>query len=325
MRRYCKYRNLYIIYTNLSSLDREKYPNTFRYLYLFREILEERAQYKQRRGKGEDIQWHEIEQPLDPSILEKPKIATQRISNQYGFAFVDRAFYTLETCSTIIPKDKDPDLDKIFYILGLLNSQLMEFFSKTDGKALGKKGYEFEKQFLERLPIKLPETEEEKKIANQIIEKVDEILELHKSSSINIDEILEDKETEKLCSLPGVTFHMKDDARFENVKIEGNKIYINSEDYIEIRDERVRKFVNVYFNLKKDELVKSEEVKSIILNLPVPKSEEVIKEIVNKGSIDRLQIEEKIKKLEDEINDLVYILYGITLEERKIIEENLRA
>jgi type II restriction/modification system DNA methylase subunit YeeA len=61
----------------------------------------------------------------------------------------------------------------------------------------------------------------------------------------------------------------------------------------------------------------------MILNIAVPKSNEVLKETIKKGGVDQSQIKEKIKKLEDEINELVYQIYGITKEERKIVEENL--
>ena len=48
-----------------------------------------------------------------------------------------------------------------------------------------------------------------------------------------------------------------------------------------------------------------------------------LKEVIEKGSADQSQIKEKIGKLESEINDLVYQIYGVTREERKIVEGNL--
>lgn len=39
---------------------------------------------------------------------------------------------------------------------------------------------------------------------------------------------------------------------------------------------------------------------------------------------ERARIEEEIKKTDGEIDELVYTIYGITEEEKKIIEDSLR-
>jgi len=58
------------------------------------------------------------------------------------------------------------------------------------------------------------------------------------------------------------------------------------------------------------------EKKGLIYNVEVPKSVDVLNEIVRK---DKTEIEEEIRKLEDEINGLVFEIYGVT-EEREIVE-----
>ena len=170
--------------------------------------------------------------------------------------------------------------------------------------------------YLEKLPIKLPETEDEKRIAEQIIKKVDEILELKMKLSVDIEELLKGEETEKLPYLASVSFSIRDDAKFERVEVKGDKIFISSEDYIEIKDKRTRDFVVVYLNSVAEKLSKSKDVKGLIYNVEVPKSVDVLNEIVRK---DKTEIEEEIRKLEDEINGLVFEIYGVT-EEREIVE-----
>ena len=86
---------------------------------------------------------------------------------------------------------------------------------------------------------------------------------------------------------------------------------------------KIRDFVVAFINLNKEEIMKSKDVKTMIYNISVPESDKVMKEIIEKGSINPEEIKEKIKKLEEEINQLVYKLYGITSEEQKIIEESL--
>ena len=103
------------------------------------------------------------------------------------------------------------------------------------------------------------------------------------------------------------------------MKLEKNKIYINSDDFVEIKDLMIRTFAYLYFSSEKEELKKAKDVKNLIYNIPVPKSEEVIKEIISLSK-DKERINEKNKKLEKEINELVYKLYGITEEEKRIID-----
>lgn len=209
------------------------------------------------------------------------------------------------------------------YFLAILNSSLTNFFIRQVGVIHGSGYYKYEDRFIKNLPIKLPETVEEKKTANEIIKKVDEILELHKSGIVDIDVVIEGEETEKLYNSPKVAFNISDNAKFEKIKSDGSKIYINSQDFIEIKDKKIRDFVEVYLNCNSKKLSKAKDVKNIILNISVPKSDEILKEIIKKGGADQSQIKEKIKKLEDAINELVYEMYDITKEERKIVEENL--
>ncbi|PIN72131.1 hypothetical protein COV22_04025, partial [Candidatus Woesearchaeota archaeon CG10_big_fil_rev_8_21_14_0_10_47_5] len=149
--------------------------------------------------------------------------------------------------------------------------------------------------------------------------KVDEILELHKSGIVDIDAVLEGEEAEKLYNLPKVTFNISDSAKFDKVKADDSKIFINSQDFIEIKNTKIKDFVEIYLNSNSEKLSKAKDVKNMILNISVPKSDEVLREIIKKGGADQSQIKEKIKKLESEINELVYQIYGVTKAEADII------
>ena len=49
-----------------------------------------------------------------------------------------------------------------------------------------------------------------------------------------------------------------------------------------------------------------------------------LNELGDKHTVERERIEEEIKKTDAEIDEVVYELYGITEEEKKIIEESLK-
>jgi type II restriction/modification system DNA methylase subunit YeeA len=69
------------------------------------------------------------------------------------------------------------------YIIGLLNSKPVAFFFKTfyAGGGLGEDGYRYKKAFLEQLPLP-PITKENQPIADQIVQKVDQILSIKKQN-----------------------------------------------------------------------------------------------------------------------------------------------
>ena len=304
---------------NGSELNLEEYPNGYDYIRQYQDSLSKRVlDGKKITEWGK--QWFSFWRIRNPQAFIKQKILSPRVAINNSFALdCGGEFYLTDSSVAIVPKDID-----MKYLLGILNSNLLFYIVKSTSPFVQGRYYSYTKTYLEKLPIKLPETQEEKKIAEQIIKKVNEILELHKSRVADIDAVLEGEETEKLYNFPKVTFNISDNARFEKVKIDYNKIFINSQDFVEIMDKKIRDFIEVYLDYNKEKLIMAKDAKSLILNIPVPKSNEVLEDIIEKCKIDRSQIKDKIQKLEDEINELIYQIYEITQEERKIIEDSLK-
>lgn len=312
-------RFLFYPYNNKGmELNIKEYSNAYEYIKQFQDSLSRRIlDGKKITEWGK--QWFSFWRVRNPKVFTKQKILSPRMATDNSFALDSNGeFFLTDSAVAIVPRNIE-----IKYLLGILNSNLLFYIVKNTSPFVQGRYYSYTKTYLKKLPIKLPETAEEKKIANQIIKKVDEILELHKLGITDINAILEGKETEKLYNLPKVTFNIKDDTKFEKAKTEGNKIYINSQDFVEIKNKKIRNFVEVYLSFNGEKLGKSKDVKNIILNISIPKSNEVLKEIIKKGETGKLQIKEKIKNLEDEINELVYQIYGIAKGERKIIEQSI--
>ena len=295
------------------TILKNDYSNIYQYLKHFKHQLERRTYLIKAKRK-----WYEHWCPRKPEWFENLKILTPDISTTSKFSFDETKVFGTNTLFVILLKKEYQYLRK--YILGLLNSQLLEFYFKSISPFLSGGYYRYIPQYFGNLPIKLPETAEEKKIANQIIRKVDEILELYKSGIVDMHTILEGKETEKLHQLQKVTFNIGDNTKFEKIRTEGNKIYINSQDFIKVNKKKIRDFVEVFLNSISERLCKAKDFKNMILDISVPKSDSVLKEIIKKGELDQSQIKEKVKKMELVINEFVYQLYGITKKERKIIE-----
>ena len=297
----------------------EQYPNAFEYIKQFKDQLSDRVL------DGKNItkwgkQWFSLWRIRNPAIFKKQKILSPRLSTENSFTLDGEGdFYLTDSAVAIIPKNID-----IKYLLGILNSNFLFFIVKNTSPFVQGRYYSFTRTYLDDLPIKISTSSEEKKIADKIIKKVDEIIELHKMGILDIDVILEGKETEKICNLSKVTFSLRDETRFELVKVKDDQIYINSQDFVEVKDKKIREYMEIYFNCNSDKFSKSKDVKNMILNIPVPKSDEIIKEIIKKGSVNYPKVKEKIQRLEQEINDLVYELYGLNKKEIAIVEESLK-
>lgn len=316
------WKNKFIIYPykqvndKLQPVALDQYPNIKRHLEQFKEKLMARWFIKKVKKEERERRWFEYADPRNFQQFESIKIITPDISTNNRFALDFDKIYSLNTSYVIDLDDFKYDPK---YLLGLLNSSTLEFSFKQISPFISGGYYRYINQYLEKLPIKLPKTAEEKKIANQIVKKIDEILELHKSGIVDIDAVLEGEDTEKLCNLPKVSFYIKDYAKFEKITAKGNKIYINHNDFIEIKNKKILNFITAYLNSKSEKLKKSKDIKSMILNLPVPKSNELFKEIAKKSNMNYSKIKEKIVELEQEINTLVYDLYDLTKEEKKVI------
>lgn len=64
------------------------------------------------------------------------------------------------------------DASNYEYILGLLNSQLLNWFVQKITTPFHSGWFAYNKQFIEQLPIKLPETVEDKKLADRVVQSV---------------------------------------------------------------------------------------------------------------------------------------------------------
>ena len=299
---------------------RRKWTDTYNFLKNNERKIRNRQWFGKNAEQSQEIRYS-LMYYEQAKFFDSAKILTPALTNKNNFTIDENGyFFVLGTAGVygIIPDDTV----NINYLLGILNSKVSEFYLMSICPIKQGGYFQYSKKYLERLPIKLPKTSREKQIANMIIEKVDEILKLYKKRTMNIDEILKDKEVIKLYSIPAVSFFIKDDARFKSISAKGNKVFINSKDYIHIKDKRLRNFVVVYLNCIREKMNKKDDIKNLIYNLRIPKSNQIVNEIIKKGGFRQVTIEEESRKLEQELNNLVYRIYKLSDEEIGVIEES---
>lgn len=151
------------------------YPVAWEYLNSKKELLSGRD-YFNKSAKT----WYEIWCERTFRQQEVDKIVVRELSPNNQFAYCDRNTFYMDTVCGIIPKDKN--FGKLLYLLGLLNSTLLEFVYKqtTVPKAGG--FYIYKTMFLKNLPIRRSDFNNpaEKKRYDDLVALVDRMLELNK-------------------------------------------------------------------------------------------------------------------------------------------------
>ncbi len=297
------------------EINLNEYPNGNEYLKNYEQSLSTRTL------DGKNItkwgkKWFSYWRLRNPKAFIKQKILSPRLAIKNSFSLDENGdFYFTDSAVAILSEGFDPR-----YLLGLLNSKLLFFVVKNTSPFVQGRYYSYTRTYLEKLPIKIPKTSEEKKIANEIINKVDKINKLNKSLSISINEIIKDIETIKLCNTPKVKFSIDDNTRFEDMKKDGSKIFIDKSNFLEINDKKTLDYVSIYLQKSREALSKIDNIKSEIINIPIPKSTEIMDDIIKKGILDQKEISTNVINFEKELDRLVYDIYGLTNKDISVIE-----
>lgn len=148
---------------------KSKYPQTWKYLLDNRTLLEKRERGKWRGASN----WYAYGRRQNLEQFDQPKILTQVLANRSSFALDAKGFYyfvgggNAGGYGVVLKHNQKLNLP---FLCGLLNSSILDWNVKKISSRFRGGFYSYAKRYLERLPIKLSETEAEKTIA-EIIEK----------------------------------------------------------------------------------------------------------------------------------------------------------
>jgi len=132
----------------------QKYPHAWNYLRANRAILESRE-----RGKWKHERWYAFGRSQNLSEMEQTKLLTPSIANRASFT-LDREDYYYFVGSGggggggygVTLKEEVPMSYE--YVLGLLNSKLLDAYLKTFSSPFQHGYYAYNRQYIERLPIR---------------------------------------------------------------------------------------------------------------------------------------------------------------------------
>jgi len=201
-----KWAGKWVIYTQQKDFEK-RFPNVIKYLEQFRVILERRSAVWIYGKK-----WWELEDPLSPQMFEIEKIMSPYISRFNAFTYEEGKFYAMDSTVIIrfwydleelrdyITKWRDtnePSLDvekflqeseeilrdlgksreTLLYLLGILNSDLIEFYYKLYAQRVTKRGsrqpkgkyFLYVPPYLNVLPISIADRSERRDIVRQVL------------------------------------------------------------------------------------------------------------------------------------------------------------
>ncbi|MCE9555681.1 MAG: Eco57I restriction-modification methylase domain-containing protein [Planctomycetes bacterium] len=145
-------------------------PKTWSYFEKCRPALSRRE-----RGTYEGSAWYGYVYPKNLSLMALPKILTPSLAQRGEFSFDktgDQFFVGSGGGGGGGYGILLEDASQYEYLLGLLNSELLNWFLRKITTPFHSGWYAYSKAYIEQVPIKMPDTSKEKKLADRIAESV---------------------------------------------------------------------------------------------------------------------------------------------------------
>jgi hypothetical protein len=163
---------------------RAKFPLAFEYLRQNKDVLEAREEGRMRGDK-----WHAYVYPKNLELMSCPKILVPDIAAQSSFAFDEEGEFAFTSGYGITLKMDAQESPA--YLLGLLNSRLLDYYLKQVSTTMRGGYFRYFTQFIEQLPIRRIDRKNrrEAKLEKEIVEHVESIRAAH-VCRVKIPEVL---------------------------------------------------------------------------------------------------------------------------------------
>ena len=338
----------YLLYID-DNFDPKKFRRIIKHLEKFKEVLSARLE-----RYGEKYPWWRLHRPHRKNIYEKPKIVTSRWGRENFYAIQEGNFFENSDINLYIPKKETQE--SLEYILALLNSKLLNYWIGYKGRGKG-----VSRQIrLKKIPIYCINFDdpEEAWMHNQIVDKVksirEKMAELAKYSKyfsgpritrlqfdaslpeINTEAIIKSSSPESLYNLrthPQIKIEKPknfEENKFYPRKVEKPELILTGKAQLKLKGknkvslfiegpyELLLLFSNILSKWKDKPWSKIKEnllFPDNIISFNIQKTK-ILNEVQN--------IRAEILRLQQEIDQIVYKLYGLDKEEIKIIEGTIR-
>jgi hypothetical protein len=152
----------------------DRYPLAFQYLALCRDALESRE-----NGRFSGATFYQFSRPQNFGVMNQPKILVPAIAQRAEYCLDTKGEYYYVGSGgggggghAIVPRVR---ID-MHYLCGLLNSKCLDTFLQKVTTPFHSGWFAYSKAYIAQIPIKLPKTTAEKKLADRITESVRTIM-----------------------------------------------------------------------------------------------------------------------------------------------------
>jgi hypothetical protein len=154
---------------------KQEYPHTYAYLRENKPYLENRE-----RGRMRGENWYAYVYPKNIEIMAKPKLLVPDIADRGSFALDSSGEFALTSGYGIVLKESVAESP--MYILGLLNSKVLNFYFKQVSTTIRGGFFRYFKQFIKQLPIRPINFRKpaDKASHDRMVELVERILDLNR-------------------------------------------------------------------------------------------------------------------------------------------------
>jgi hypothetical protein len=166
---------------------KEDFPKGFEY-------LKAKSNFLKKREKGRwanSPNWYEYSRKQNFECQKMKKILVPGLATNARYSLADENIFIDQGSYGIILNGKNKQYEK--FILGVLNSHLLDFILKSSSGTLSGGYYSYQTKYLSDLPIKIPE---EKAILDNIVKMVENLNDVYK-------ELSEEKLQTKITQLEG--------------------------------------------------------------------------------------------------------------------------
>ncbi|MBN2379261.1 N-6 DNA methylase [candidate division WOR-3 bacterium] len=328
------------------DLDIDKLPHIRDYLELFKGYLIERRECKSGRRKWFSLHW-----PRKRDLFEKPKLVAGYREERAQFAFTDKPFFASTDMYYIVPR-RDQGID-LYFLLGLLNSSLTDFWLHKKGKPKGS----IQEQFatpLEKIPLPSLEFSNKNHVSNhkKMVELVKDMIETKKElaqyspyyegfrltrlegqedlkerkpSPLLVSKALPQKSRRALhlhsslgvVGKPPDPFILTSPGEIRKEIVEGYILPLRGKGKMQViikGEKELLKYLKEVLSDMKGSTWK--EIKA----LPVPVDIAVLNERIKEVEKEAKRLLRKASSIQKKIDELVYKLYDLTEDEIKIVE-----
>jgi hypothetical protein len=321
---------------------KNNYPYTWKYFLGNEEELKERES-----GLMEEREdWYGFIYKKNLEKFEQRKILTMVLANRNSFALDDEGKYyfvgggNAGGYGIVLSEKYGKTIENYRYVLGLLNSKVLEFYHKHISPIFSGGFYSYGRRYIEQLPIKLPQNTMENELAGRISQAVNQIIKCDEQteslksrvekfpssyfeSNWSFDKLANVIKTQSISKESYAISEKLLRTDYLLRDLDGKetfRIILAPNEYVDFYSEEVASYV---FEVLK---TMNRITKHGLLELKIP-AQPHLKGLINQYQKDKEQIvknEKEVEELEKQIDDLVYKLYDITYAERRIIEGYLK-